>query len=306
MPYTPLGLTLQETGANVNVWGEVNNDEVVELIDEAIRGRAAFALTGTVTLTATSGVTNQARCMLLHATSGSGGTVVIPAISKLYIAWNQSTGDMVISTGGATTTTLETGDLTVIFCDGDKVRQIMVAGYTVREYIEAATLSEVELPAQTGNAGKFIKTDGTNATWEDIQGSDLNNWTADAAAVRTGTATDKGMTPGDTYNGLAEVTVTSSGNSVALNFASGINFYHDLTENTTLANPTNAKVGQTGWIRVRQHASSAKTCATGSNWYRVGGDLAVDTTLSSYNIYEYQVIATDYILYDLLRNPSNT
>lgn len=180
--YTSLGFNRQGTGDNTNTWGAVLNDEVITLIDEAIRGRAAFALTGTVTLTATNGVSNQARCMLLHATSGTGGTVIIPTVSKLYVAWNQSTGNMVISTGGATTTTVEAGDLTVIFCDGDKVRQIMVGGYTVREYVAASLLGVPgTLPAQASNAGKFVKTDGTNATWQQIQSTDIGDY---ATAVR--------------------------------------------------------------------------------------------------------------------------
>lgn len=175
---TPLGFNKQGTGDGANVWGVVLNEEALDLIDEAIRGCAAFVLSGTVTLTATNYATNQARCMLLHATSGTGGTVLIPNISKLYVAWNEASGDMIVSTGGATTTTLETGDLTVIFCDGDKVRQIMVAGYTVREYIAAATLSEVELPSQTGNAGKFLKTDGANATWQRLNTTDFDDYAA--------------------------------------------------------------------------------------------------------------------------------
>lgn len=173
---TPLGFNKQGTGDNVNTHGVVLNEEVFDLIDEAIRGRAAFALTGTVTLTATNYESNQARCMLLHATSGTGGTVIIPTISKLYIAWNQSTGNMVISTGGATTATVETGDLMVIFSDGDKVRQLMIAGYTIREYVAAAAFSEIELPAQTGNAGKYLKTDGTNASWQAPASTDLSDY----------------------------------------------------------------------------------------------------------------------------------
>lgn len=175
--YTPLGLTKQAVGENVNTWGTILNDETVALIDEAIRARAAFALTGTVTLTSTSAVSNQARCMLLHATSGTGGTVVIPTISKLYIVWNQSTGNMVVSTGGATTATLETGDLTVIFTDGDKVRQIMIGGLSVKEYVAAAMLGVPgTLPAQAGNAGRFVKTDGTNATWQFPATTDLSDY----------------------------------------------------------------------------------------------------------------------------------
>lgn len=187
--YTSLGLTRQGTGDNVNLWGTILNDETITLIDEAIRGRAAFALTGTVTLTATAAVSNQARCMLLHATSGTGGTVTIPAISKLYIVWNQSTGNMIVTTGGATTATLETGDLTVIFCDGDKVRQIMIGGYTVKEYVAAAMLGVPgTLPAQAANAGKFIKTDGTNATWQFPATTDLSDYATRILGVQVALA----------------------------------------------------------------------------------------------------------------------
>lgn len=170
---TPLGFNKQGSGDNTNTWGEVLNDEALELIDEAIRGRAAFALNGPVTLTATNYESNQARCALLHATSGVGGTVTIPAISKLYAVWNQSAGDMIVTTGGATTTTVESGDLTLVFCDGAKVRQLMVAGYTVREYVAAAAFAQVELPAQPGNAGKVLYTDGSNAYWHTLQTADV-------------------------------------------------------------------------------------------------------------------------------------
>lgn len=174
--YTTLGFNKQGAGDGANVWGDVLNEEVFDLVDEAIRGRAAFALSGTVTLTNTNGESGQARCAMLHATSGTGGTVIIPTFSKLYVVWNQSTGNMVVSTGGATTATVEAGDLTLIFSDGASVRQLMIAGYTLREYVAAATLSKVELPAQTGNAGKYLKTDGTNATWQAPASTDLSDY----------------------------------------------------------------------------------------------------------------------------------
>jgi hypothetical protein len=186
--YTTLGFNKQGAGDNTNTWGDVLNEEVFDLIDEAIRGRAAFALTGTVTLDATSGESNQARCMLLHATSGTGGTVVIPTVSKMYVAWNQTTGNMIVSTGGATTATVETGDLTVVFCDGSSVRQLMIAGYTIRDYIAAATLSTVELPSQTGNAGKFLKTDGVNATWQAPASTDLSDYATRILGVQVALA----------------------------------------------------------------------------------------------------------------------
>lgn len=189
MAYTPLGFNKQDTGSGTNVWGSILNDEGLALIDEAIRGRAAFTLTGTHTLDATNGESNEARCALLHATGGTGGTVLIPSISKLYVCWNQTTGNMVVSTGAATTATLETGDLTVVFCDGSSVRQLMIAGYTLREYVAAALIGgSVELPAQAGNAGKYLKTDGTNATWQAPASTDLSDYATRILGVQVALA----------------------------------------------------------------------------------------------------------------------
>jgi hypothetical protein len=140
--------------------------------------------------------------------------------------------------------------------------------------------------------------------WLIIAGAFLGSG-ATAAEIRAGVTDQVSLSPGPMYSALAEVTVTSAAGSIALDMSTFINAYHDLTENTVLANPTNAKPGQSGRIRVRQHASSAKTCATGTNWYRQGGDLPVDTTLSGYTIYHYDVVASNYILYTMKRNPSN-
>lgn len=65
--------------------------------------------------------------------------------------------------------------------------------------------------------------------------------------------------------------LTSSAASIAINMASNNDFTHTFTEDTTLANPTNAVAGQAGAIRFTQHASSPKTLAYGSNWKFPGG-----------------------------------
>lgn len=127
---------------------------------------------------------------------------------------------------------------------------------------------------------------------------------ATSATVLTGTSTTTAMTIGDTYTAAAEVTLTSSGASIANDMATYINAIHTLTENTTLANPTNPKVGQSGFIRIVQHASAAKTLSFGGNWKRRGGAATISTTLSATDILVYDVITATYILYDVLVAPS--
>lgn len=108
----------------------------------------------------------------------------------------------------------------------------------------AQTLNEL-LPIQTGNANKFLKTDGENVSWDTLDGSDINlasppvigNTTPNAATFTTLTAT--GQT--DLGTGSAQfiravggasaptLSAQGSGTNVALNFSSkavaDINFF---------------------------------------------------------------------------------
>lgn len=273
--FTPLGFEKQGTGDNENTWGEVLN-AVLALIDEAIRGRAAFSLTGTYTLDATNGVSNEARCALLHATAGTGGTVVIPAISKLYLAWNESSGNMIVSCGGATTTTVEPGDLSVIWCDGTKVRQPMIGGYTFREYVAAATLSEVELPAQASNDGKFLKTDGTNATWQQPGPADLSTFGATAAQIWAAASALLAVTPIGAKQARARVPLTFAA-TVTPDLSLGRNFTLDASASFILGAPINAFEGADFEIMITNTAGSI-VVTYDSAYNRENGDLTISPT----------------------------
>ena len=68
------------------------------------------------------------------------------------------------------------------------------------------------------------------------------------------------------------------------------NFTHTFTENTTLANPTNMTVGQSGVISFTQHASSPKTLAFGSYWDFAGGTVpSVTASNGAYDTLAYYV-----------------
>lgn len=84
--------------------------------------------------------------------------------------------------------------------------------------------------------------------------------------------------------------LTSSSASIAVDLSLANNFTHALTENTTLANPTNIVQGQSGVIVLTQNASAAKTLAFGSYWKFVGGTApSLTTTLSAVDVLAYYV-----------------
>lgn len=170
--YTPNGLNRQTPGTNDNAWGDVLNDEVIQLVDEFIAGRAAFALSGTKTLTSTNGVTNEARMAILHITGGTGGAIVIPARAKLYMVFNEATGAVTLAPTGGVSATVGTTEAVMVFCDGTDCYSLGVGGVSWKAYVDAQAFAALQgdLPGQPGNTGKVLSTNGTVASWQALTG----------------------------------------------------------------------------------------------------------------------------------------
>lgn len=88
----------------------------------------------------------------------------------------------------------------------------------------------------------------------------------------------------------AVVALTSSGGSLAIDLAAANNFAHTLTENTTLAAPSNPVAGQSGVIVLTQHASSPKTLAFNAFWKFAGGTVpSLTATNGAVDVLAYYV-----------------
>jgi hypothetical protein len=116
------------------------------------------------------------------------------------------------------------------------------------EYLDAE--KEPNIAKSTG----YLTWDGTDWVWK-------NETYAQPSQNNTYTAAQRG----------AFVALTSTSASIAVNLNLSNNFNHTLTEDTTLAAPTNAVAGQSGVIHFTQHASSAKTLAYNAFWKFAGG-----------------------------------
>ena len=79
----------------------------------------------------------------------------------------------------------------------------------------------------------------------------------------------------------APVSVTSTSNSIATDSSLSNIFTHTLTENTTLANPTNLVSGTYYTWVFTQHASAAKTLAFGNLFVPMGTAFVITTTTSA-------------------------
>lgn len=319
-----LRLNLQATGEGINTWGNILNTGVFSLVDTSIAGWTTKALTADYSLTSVNGTADEARSAMLKFTGTGAFTVTIPAVSKSYLIWNACTGVLTI-TNGSTSTTIQPGEKVAVMTDGGaNIARVQPTDFgssritsvgsptantdaATKGYVDGVAFSMAAgaLPGQTGNSGKFLTTDATTASWgyavtigaglASVANDTLTVSSATAAQVRTGTSTTAALTPGDTYNALAEVTLTDAA-TVAVDMSTLINGVLTIGGNRTLGNPTNPKVGQTGRIRIVQDATGSRTLSYSGNWkFTLATPPTLTTTAGAVDFLDYEVVTSTFI-----------
>lgn len=172
-----LRFELQFTGENINLWGEKLNAALTR-VDTAIAGWLVKPLTGSTALSAVNDGADEARAAMIRFTGALSepATVSIPSVSKAYLVWNAADRVVTLTTGGGASVAIDPGDIVWVACDGAGVRTPGYGGLSIKDYVAAAGFSEVELPAQAANAGKYLRTDGVNATWQAPAAADLADY----------------------------------------------------------------------------------------------------------------------------------
>jgi hypothetical protein len=89
-----LKLALPVTGELSGTWGDVVNNNITSMVEQAIAGLSTINTwtANAHTLTVADGTTSESRCAMLVAATGAGGTaltaageIICPAASKLYV-----------------------------------------------------------------------------------------------------------------------------------------------------------------------------------------------------------------------------
>lgn len=193
---TRLRLNYQAPGDSLNTWGTVLNGGVFQLLEDAVSKRVAFTLSGPKMLTTANGADDEARSAILDVISGTGGTITIPAVEKLYTVRNAASGDVVVTTGGGATATIKSGEVVGIVCDAANVSRVQPTDMggvkltglgaplvgtdaATKAYADALAFNNVNLPGQgPGTVGQFTKSDGTGASWQTIVTADIGDYPA--------------------------------------------------------------------------------------------------------------------------------
>lgn len=148
--YSPtLRIELIGTGDQSGLWGDTTNTNLGSLIEQAITGVESIPmLDADYTLSALNGSVDEARNAVLIFTSVGTLTgsrnIIIPAVEKLYIVKNSTTGgqNLVIKTSGGSGYTIPNGQSGLLYCDGTNCYQAIT-------YLNSPTLAT---PTITGNA----------------------------------------------------------------------------------------------------------------------------------------------------------
>ena len=121
--YTQLGLVKQTDGENEGTWGDVLNENLIDLLDDAIGGYVEISVaSGNVTLAFADGTAdNNGRHATIKFTGSPGTTrtVTFPDAQVNYFITNGSDGSVICTSGsGAATVTIPTGMKDIIYVDG--------------------------------------------------------------------------------------------------------------------------------------------------------------------------------------------
>lgn len=186
-----LRFELQFTGENINLWGDKLN-ATFQRIDDSIAGYLAIAITGNYTITAANANSSADEARRAHlkftGTLAANATITLPSVSKSYWIWNATNKTLTFTTGAGNTYAVETGDKLPIWTDGTNVQGIAFGSYSLKDYIATISSASGAIPTVTGNAGKFLYTDGASSLWRQPATSDLSDYNTAVLGVQVALA----------------------------------------------------------------------------------------------------------------------
>ena len=246
-------LEKQEDGANPNSWGLILNQNVIDLVDDAIAAYTTVTVSAAdVTLTTQNGESDQARSAFIELTGTltSSHDIILPAQSKSYFIRNKSvpsptSNTITIKTLAGSGATIPTSVNGFFICDGVSVHQPNAVG------LGLGTAANLNFGTADANL--------------------IPVSAADVRFVRASVASS--ITAAKTFTApvIGNVTSLTDAASIAIDMGVGNDFAITLAGNRTLEAPTNVTPGQTGYIYVAQDGTGSRTLAFNSAYIFVSG-----------------------------------
>jgi trimeric autotransporter adhesin len=234
---TSLRAELIGSGDQAGAWGSTTNGNFSNIFDVAIAGYQTVSVTSaSQALTYLNGPTttanlNQSVYAMLQftTTTGAAFNVYAPPVSKQYIVYNNSGYSMILynstvignTTAAGTGVTVTNGAKVMVWSDGTNFNELQAQNLTGTLAIvnggtgqtTANSAFNALAPSQTSANGRYLKSNGTDTSWDaiDVGTSDITG-VLSAANGGTGIANNSAATLTRSGNFALTLTTTSTTN----------------------------------------------------------------------------------------------
>lgn len=230
-----LKLALPTAGELDGTWGDVVNDNITSMIEEAIAGMTTI---NTWTTNAASigspsnGTTSPSRAAIIELTDTgvsltAQGTLTIATVpaSKIYVVRNATLQDIRVTRGGSNTVIVPKGNTQVLVCDGTDVFEMQlpnvakIQGWATNTGVDYDLNGDGSLTSVDTTGFNFIASGlsysgfstetfyrGLEAAWDPISGAVLDNCKFRIFPVRGNQTDAQTKRLGGTPNGYGDVT----------------------------------------------------------------------------------------------------
>lgn len=236
--YSPnLRLELIGTGDQQGTWGATTNTNLGTLLEEAIGGYVSVTVTdgADTTLTTNNGTADQSRNMIINLAGAltAARNVICPAIEKLYVVKNATTGGYAVTfkVSGQTGVSIPNGATYVLYVNGTDA--VAVTGTMANQLASAVAITGGTISGITDLA---VADGGTGASTAANARTNLGLGT-----VSTQNANAVAITGGSIIANASSLSILDSDASNIMTLAVGSN----LTANTTLTLTTGASSNRT-------------------------------------------------------------
>jgi len=286
-------LTKQGDGDNPNTWGTVLNDQVIDIIDDAIASYTTVSIgsAATVTLTENQGAADEARSAILHFKGSVGGThntisLIIPAKSKQYVvnnavSANTTASDIVkMKTASGQGYNIPLGSVGLVVCDGTSVLPTNAKGFSL------GTAASADIGVCATNVPDTSLADIRYLRVSTSQNASL---IGSKFIIGASASTPVNFVVGSNARTYSPIVTVTDAACVSVNMALGNNFLVTLAGNRTLKKPVNCTVGQGGNIYLVQDSTGSRTLSYNTAWQFVSASVpslstgAADVDMLVYN-----------------------